>query len=276
MKAKLFIKSIPFLFFFVLFTISFYGQTDLASSSDIFGRRVFIKNMGQFDTILPNNPIINYVYSKDDEQVFFNKQGVTYFLQKKYPLTHSQHEAIEHGKKITPKPSKKAFVNVSWENSNPNVELVVSEKQSYYQSFGDEKYKSDCYKKITYKNIYNNIDIEYLFTDERTNGIKYNVIVHPGGNVNDIKIKYSGDIKKILLKNGNLIIKTPVLNITELTPTSFQEGVKIESAFKIKDNIISFTVNNYDLSKDLTIDPWVVNISFTDNNYGYDIDYDYS
>ena len=276
MTVKQFLKTVLSFSILLLLNISIYGQTKFAGSSDIFGRRVFIKNKGQFDNILPHNPIIDYVYSKDDEQVFFNKQGITYFLQKKYAISHEQRESMEHGKKVIVKPSKKAFVNVSWENSNPNVELVVSEKQTYYQSFGDEKYKSDCYKKITYKNIYDHIDIEYLFTNEREDGIKYNVILHPGAHVEDIKIKYTGDVNKITLKEGNVVIKTPVLNITELAPTSFQEGIKIESGFTIKDNIISFTVNNYDPSKELTIDPWVVNITFADNNYAYDVDYDYS
>ena len=269
-------KLIYYFSLLFVFSINSYSQTKFVATNDIFGSRVFIKNNGQFDKILPTNSIIDYVYSKGDEQVFFNKQGVTYFLQKRYPLSHSQFEAIEHGKKVTPKPSKKAFVNVSWENSNPNVELIVSDKQSYYHSFGDEKYKSDCYKKITYKNIYNNIDIEYLFTDERADGIKYNVIVHPGGNVNDIKIKYSGDVKKIILKKGNVIIKTPVIDITEFAPISYQDKKKIESSFKINDNLISFNVPNYDYSKELKIDPWVVNIAFATNNYAFDVDYDYA
>lgn len=274
MKAKSLLKILLNFSFLVLLYSNTYSQKEFVASNDIFGRRVFVKNKGQFDKILPNNPVVDYVYSKDDEQVFFNKQGVTYFLQKKYPISHEQHEAMEHGKKVTIKPSKKAFVYVSWGNSNPNVELVVSEKQSFYQSFGDEKYKSDCYKKITYKNLYPNIDIEYLFTDEREDGIKYNVILHPGAHVEDIKIKYTGDVNKMVLKKGNVIIKTPILNITELAPISFQGNLQIESAFKIQDNIISFTVTNYNPSKDLTIDPWVVNLTLANNDYAYDVDYD--
>ena len=35
-------------------TINSFGQTKFVVSGDIFGRRVFIKNNGQFDKILPN------------------------------------------------------------------------------------------------------------------------------------------------------------------------------------------------------------------------------
>jgi gliding motility-associated-like protein len=265
------------LFFLLSFSIQLFAQNKFVASKDLFGQRVFIKNNGQFDGILPKGKVVDYAYTNGEEQVYFSKDGLTYLLQKRYPMSHSQMEAKEHGEKIKIKPPKKAFVNVSWENSNPNVEIVVSDKQSYYQSYGDEKLKSDCYKKITYKNIYDNIDIEYVFTDERSDGIKYNVIVHPGGDVNDIKIKYAGDIKKVSLKDGNVIIKTAIRNIIELAPISFQEGKSVASNFKVVNNSILFELpNSYDKNRDLSIDPWVINLSFASNNYAYDVDYDYS
>lgn len=277
MKNKLSVKFILIFYFFLSAAYNSYSQNNFVKTGDIFGARTFIKNNGQFNEILPNNSPVDYAYVKGDEQVFFNQKGVTYFLRKKKPLTHREHEAMEHGEKIEEKPSATAFVNVSWLNSNPNVELIVSEKQSYYFSFGDEKLKSECFKKITYKNIYENIDIEYFFTNEREDGIKYNIILHPGANVNDIKIKYSGDFKKVVLKNGNVIIKTAITNVTELAPTSYQNGLKVASNFNVENNIVSFNFpEGYDTSKELVIDPWVVNLTFASNNYGFDVDYDYA
>ncbi|MBL0013431.1 MAG: gliding motility-associated C-terminal domain-containing protein [Flavobacterium sp.] len=266
-----------FLLLWLCVSIQLSGQNKLGASSDLFGQRVFVKNNGQFDGILPGGKAVDYAYSNGDEQVYFNKTGVTYLLQKRYPMTHAQMEAREHGEKIKVKPPKKAFVDVSWENSNANVEIIFSDKQSYYQSYGDEKLKSDCYKKITYKNIYDNIDIEYAFSDERTNGIKYTILVRPGGNVNDVKIKYAGDIKKVKIVNGNVVIKTAVRNITELAPISYQNGISIVSNFKTENNTISFELpNSYDKTKDLIIDPWVINLVMPGNNYGYDVDFDYA
>ena len=266
-----------FLLFWICLSIPLFGQNKLGASSDLFGQRVFVKNNGQFDGILPRGKAVDYAYSNGDEQVYFGKTGVTYLLQKRYPMTHAQMEAREHGEKIKVKPPKKAFVDVSWENSNANVEIIFGDKQSYYQSYGDEKLKSDCYKKITYKNIYDHIDIEYAFTDESTNGIKYTILVHPGGNVNDVKIKYAGDIKKVKIVKGNVVIKTDVRNITELAPISYQDGISIISHFKTENNTISFELpNSYDKTKDLIIDPWVINLVMPSNNYGYDVDFDYA
>ena len=270
-------KKCLFLFFCFCLSVQLFGQSIFVASSDLFGQRVFIKNNGQFDGILPQGKSVDYAYKKGDEQVYFCKDGLTYVLQRRNPITHSQHESIEHGKKITPKPEKQLFVNVRWENSNPNAEIVESDKQTYYQSYGDKKLKSDCFKKITYKNIYDHIDIEYVLPNEKMDGIKYTIIVHPGGNLDQVKIKYDGDIKKVMLKDGNVVIKTSIRNITELAPVSSQEGTAIASNFKVVDNTISFELpNSYDHSKDLLVDPWVIGFTLGTNNYGFDVDFDYA
>jgi gliding motility-associated-like protein len=252
------------------------SQNKFSISGDLFGQRVFVKNNGQFNKIVPSMSDVKFGYVNGDERVFFSKNQVTYFLQKHHQLSHRAKERMEEGKQVIDKPSDKYFVNVTWENSNPNVQIIESEKQSFYQSFGDANLKSDCYKVLTYKNVYNNIDVEYIFNGERENGIKYNIIVHPGGNVADVKIKYSGDIEKAILKDGNVIIKTNFLDVLEETPISYQNGKKLACNFALEKNTISFNLpNGYNNKTDLVIDPWVSNLSLTSNNYGYDVDYDY-
>ena len=141
------------LLFWLCLSMQMFGQNKFVASNDLFGQRVFIKNNGQFDGVLPQGKSVYYAYTNGEEQVFFGKTGVTHLLQKRYSLTHPQREAIEHGRKIKVKTPKKVFVEVSWENSNRNVEILVSDKQSYYMSYGDEKLKSECFKKIIYKNF---------------------------------------------------------------------------------------------------------------------------
>ena len=65
-----------------------------------------------------------------------------------------------------------------------------------------------------------------------------------------------------MLKDGNVIIKTAIRNIVELAPISFQDGVSIVSNFRVENNFISFELpNSYDKTKDLSIDPWVINLA---------------
>ena len=261
-----------------LFQLSFFAQSkNFVVSGDVFGRRVFIKNNGQFNNDIPNGNNIEFGYVNGDEKVYFTSTGLTYHIEKVYPLTHEQKERMERGDVKGLKPAEKYYVNVSWENANQNIVIEESEKQSWYHSFGEEKFKSDCFKKITYKNVYNNIDIEYVFTNDKTYGIKYNVILNPGANINDVKIKYSGDVKGISIKKGEVIIKTPVDDIVEHAPISFQNNNKVESNFVLNNGIIGFAFpNGYDTNQKLTIDPWVSNITLATNNYGYDVDFDFA
>ena len=65
-------------------TINGLSQKKFLASGDIFGRRVFIKNNGQFDKILPNQTKTSYAYVNGDEQVYFHNEGVSYLLQKQF------------------------------------------------------------------------------------------------------------------------------------------------------------------------------------------------
>lgn len=271
-------KKIITVFALTLFQLVFFAQSkNFVVSGDVFGRRVFIKNNGQFNKDIPDGNKVLYGYVNGDEKVYFTSTGLTYYIEKVYPLTHEQKERLEKGNLKGLKPVEKYYVNVSWENANQNIVVEESEKQSWYHSFGEKELKSDCYKKITYKNVYNNIDIEYVFTNDKTNGIKYNVILNAGSDINDVKIKYSGDVKGISIKKENVIIKTPVEDIIEHAPISFQNNTQIASNFVLNNNIIGFNFpNGYDKNQKLVIDPWVSNIVLATNNYGYDVDYDFA
>jgi hypothetical protein len=47
-------------------TLNGFSQKKFLASGDIFGRRVFIKNNGQFDKILPNQTKTSYAYVNGD------------------------------------------------------------------------------------------------------------------------------------------------------------------------------------------------------------------
>ncbi len=252
----------------------------LSSNGDIFGARGFIENKGQFNSAATTESKINYALENGEERIYFTNKGLVYKFVKDFPMTESQKEDLEHGKKIKEKPSLNYFVNVEWANSNPNIQIETSEKQNHYFTYGTKEYSANVFKKLTYKNVYNGIDIEYVIPADKDFGIKYNVILHPGANLNDLKIIYSGDVKSMnITKGGNVIIKTTLQDITEHAPNSFYSNQQsVTSNFSLKQNTISFNFpNGYDNTKTLIIDPWVATITtMATNNYGYDVDYDYA
>lgn len=113
--------------------------------------------------------------------------------------------------------------------------------------------------KITYKNLYPGIDVEYIF--HAVEGIKYSFIIHPGADASMIQMKYSGNKKLLLQNNGDLKITTVFGDITDHAPQTFyaSDESAIASSFTKNQNIISFALNNYDHSKEIIIDPWTIN-----------------
>jgi gliding motility-associated-like protein len=250
------------------------------SGKDVFGTRNFIENKGQYDKELNGNYKIEAVLDNGAEKIFFTNKGLVYEFTKRIPMTEEQREELEKGKHPELKKPKIYRVNMNWLNANSNISIEKSEKQPHYFTYGEARYNSYAYQKLTYKNVYPNIDIEYNIPEDKDYGIKYDVIVHPGANVADIKIAYTGDVDKIKqTKAGNILIKTPLENITEHIPNTFYENKQgVESLFSLIDGIIGFNFpKGYDPSKTLIIDPFVSAVtSLTSNNMAFDVDYDYS
>lgn len=141
--------------------------------------------------------------------------------------------------------------------ANTDAVLVTGARQSYYEKFylpgKQDEVKAYTYDKITYKNVYPNIDW-VLYT--KNNQLKYDFVVHPGGDINDIKIQYNG-AKDIQLVNGQLFVTTPYGEITEQAPYSYNGETKeeIRSNFKLDGNVLSFDIENP--SPELVIDPFL-------------------
>ena len=71
------------------------------------------------------------------------------------------------------------------------------------------------YSRITYKNIYPAIDIEFFACEKQ--GYKYNFVIHPGGKVADIRMKINGP-DYIFLQVGALKFGTSFGEVEELIP----------------------------------------------------------
>jgi len=248
-------------------------------------QKVFIKNGGQFHINNSTEPVL-YAYDNGSTMIYFTAKGVTYSFLKRWEKVEKENERergreeMKKGKTLVEKEAeehrmefKTDVVSFKWENANPLVQVVPEEEISSYFSY-DIKEKDGvhkninnlkAYKKIVYKNIYPNIDIEYIF--HPTDGIEYSLIVHPGADVSKVKMDYSNQIK--LKGNADLHIPTLFGNIVEHAPTTFfaDNRSKIVSSHFVKnDRCISFELGAYDHSKTIVIDPWVQTPSLSSSN----------
>ncbi len=239
----------------------------------------FVENKGQFEAIY-KTPIRNGILfgsESSQEAFFFSKNKVTIRLadykKKKSYEEYENKEYFERKKNMSPEEYKRheleefrnsiteEFVTIEWLNTNPEVVIVPENKTIYYNSY---TFKINgkltnvnhipSYEKIAYKNIYPNIDVVYEFHPE--GGIKYTIYIRPGGNIENIKLKYSHPIT--LKQNGQIIVKTKLGNILEHKPFTFYDDNKqlIKSSYKVENNILSFSLFNADFSRTIVIDPW--------------------
>lgn len=167
---------------------------------------------------------------------------------------------------------------VTFLGSNNVIEAVPDKMEATYNNYfignDNSKWATNCkiYHAITYKNVYPNIDVRY-YTEG--NSLKYDLIVHPGGNPNAIAMRYDG-ADKLEVKNKELVIGTSVGEIKELYPYSYQSvfGKKqsVECRYQVKNNVVTFKVQQYTSSETLIIDPQLIFSSFTgskQDNWGY-------
>lgn len=111
-----------------------------------------------------------------------------------------------------------------------------------------------AFSKITYKNIYPGIDwVLYV----KNNALKYDFVVHPGGNANKIQLNYNGTSAISLQHDGSVLAVTPFGSVTEEKPYAYQQQNKqpVQADFKLSGNNLGFSTGSYNGT--LVIDPGV-------------------
>ena len=186
------------------FTID--AQKKFSSFGDIFGLRVFVENNGQFDNKLQSDLKVRFAYETAQEHIYFTDKGPVYKLIRHYPMKERELERMERGKNVRYKEDKVRYVKVNWIGCNTDLKIVEEEVQNHYFTYGDRRFNSRTFRKITYKNVYDGIDIEYVIDQKTQHGIKYNVVVHPGADPELIRISYEGDVNRVMLRDGKILV----------------------------------------------------------------------
>lgn len=171
-------------------------------------------------------------------------------------------------------------------NANKNLQIIPDKPLDAYSNYfiGNDpaKWAANCqtYQALTYKNVYPNIDVRYY----TANGVlKYDFIVHPGGNPSSIAMYFDG-AENLRVKDGALQIKTSVEVVQEMAPYTYQlidnSRKEIPCSYDVKGNIVQFRLGAaYSRTATLVIDPSVVFSTFTGSapdNWGYTATYDAS
>lgn len=239
-----------------------------------FSQLQFVENKGQWDARAKYRSSFNTGY------IYLENQGFTVWLN--HPadvkeLSEKVHGHVDGNKMGQPGYLRSFAYKMKLMGANPNPQILPDKPfQSYNNYFiGNDRsrWATDCklFQAVTYKEVYPGIDVRYYSENE---ALKYDFIVHPGGDPSRIVMLYDGpDVK---LKNKELHIETTVGTVRELYPYTYQiiDGVKQElsAGYVVKQNMVTFKVAGHNKKETLIIDPSVIFSTFTGStadNWGY-------
>src|SRR5207247_849439 len=150
------------------------------------------------------------------------------------------------------------------QGANPKAQISGDDtlpfRTSYFLGSRKENWRRDVvnYSRVRYSGIYPGIDLVYYGSN---NQLEYDFIVGAGADPNRIRLKFDGIQKMSVDPSGDLVVETAVGRFVERKPLVYQEQAgagrrEIRGAFRLfAKNSVGFTVDAYDHSRPLTIDP---------------------
>lgn len=288
------------------------GQTIAQQSPEEANRQVrnylnsngigFVQNKGQIaDTEGNLHPDILFKGAGGGMDIYLRKTGVSYVLNNMHEVAARIEEKLEELERSgqvseSNEQEKKEElmrneivklhrVDFDFAGSNPDAEVIQSGQVQGYTNY----YYGHCpqgvtqvrsYDEVTVKNVYNNIDVRYYsgkggsIGDTTRAGLKYDIIVNPGGDPNDIKFKYTGT-EGIEIINEELRIKNSLGVITEKLPKVYQningKIVDVPAKYILSlppsgrvgdlpsgqgEWVVTFELGTWNTEYPLVVDPW--------------------
>ena len=224
------------------------------------GDLFFIENKGQVtDQFHLQRPDIQFSLHAPGMNLFIGKGSLHYQFTREDNVASSVNNfmALAMGTVPTVSNIETYRMDVELIGADKNAIAVTEDKQAYYENY----YLPQCpngvlahtYKKITYKNVYPNIDWAIYIKD---NKLEHDFVVKQGGDPSDIKLRYQGATTLKINTDGTLRAVTPFGTITEAAPVTYEaSGKKVNTSFVLKDGVLGFNVDDY--KGELTIDPTV-------------------
>ena len=238
----------------------------------------FTENQGQ----VGNNSVRYYiqgggVWFLDDGVVFEIREEITIdsressvqYLESEFPF-----DPLARLEPPVPPKYKSVILKLNFEGTNriiPQGRGILPHQSNFFYGNDSSKWYNDVpnYKEIIYKNLYNNINLRYYTTSK---GLKYDFIVHPGGNPNDIKLNFEGADDLFIDIQGNINIRTNFGSMIDSELYISQETENGEKLIIGEFKILNTTtygfkvLGDYNRNKNLVIDPLIYSTYVGGNN----------
>ncbi len=251
----------------------------------------YVENKGQWDSKVKFQSDMGgsvFFLQQQGYKVLLNSKGDLQNIAARYSGHYHNSSGQVSGEKPGTTPLKETLLHshayeVNFIGSSPNASLVpdkpLNTYNNYYKGNDPTKWASGCkiYQAVAYQNIYPGIDARYYTGN---GNLKYDLIIHPGADANKIALQFNG-VDGLSGKNGNLIVKTSLGEVSELRPYCYQLDEKgrtdVDAKYVVEGTTVRFKIGNYSKNATLIIDPTLIFASFvgsTSDNWGYTATYD--
>jgi hypothetical protein len=236
----------------------------------------FTKNCGQLENK-------NVRYYAQGGSLWFTDDGVWFEIKKEInvqdsgleiPDSKSPSEFIGKKDQLEPVRYRRVILKQEFLGAK-KVEPIGKDRldcnSNFFYGNDPSKWCSEVpnYREVFYPNIYDNIDLRYYTNN---NGLKYDFIVKPGGDVSRIRMKYHGTDGLKLDSMGNLVIETEIQDLVDkdlfIYQNFNQKQLEVEGKFILtNNNEYGFEVSNYNINDVLVIDPFLEFSTFLGGYY---------
>jgi len=218
----------------------------------------FIENKGQvIDQNGTYQPDVLFIFQYADYNIILKKNGFSYTQYRIIEKSFLSESDASNIKSITEADVTLHRIDIRFIGANTPL-IIKENKLPYhfnYQNIQPAVNQVSSFEKITYKNIYKNIDVIFY----ATNGtVKYDFVLHPGALLKDIQMLYEGAGNPAFKADGSIDIKTTEGILNEIIPCSYllNDPEKVHVNYQIKDNVVSFKSSGYKKNQTLVIDPY--------------------
>ncbi|MBX7204731.1 MAG: T9SS type A sorting domain-containing protein [Bacteroidia bacterium] len=222
----------------------------------------FIENKGQItDQDGKQNTAVRFLFNGKGLNIQLRASGFSYdsYTVESYTKNSTEEDSVMINEQTIYLFHR---VDIVFVDANPSPELVAENQYPDYANYYTPGTPEGGilfvrkYGKVTYKNLYDGIDLEFLLDKE--NIPKYNFIVHAGANASKIKWKYEG-ANKSEIADGKIVLGLRQGNLTEHIPVSYtlndSARVKVDYIKGEENHIYRFKIPEYNSSETLIIDP---------------------
>lgn len=243
----------------------------------------FTENRGQIMDASGNfHPEVLFSCQQGYDHLYFTKDRIVCVFSKPESFDFSPYAGNQRAiDSITASLGKYTQrIDIEFQGSDPDVQLVSGEARPDYVNY--HLNGRECitgvrnFSSLKYLGIYPGVDMVFHQTET---GIKYDIILHPGAKLQDIRIRYNG-AERIEKQDDKLIIRTLYKDLEEHIPFSYfngNTGLPARVKYHCEGDVISFVLADEQDYQTLTIDPVVTWMTFFETaTMAGNMDYDHN